>query len=137
METYDYVLYIEDDEDDVLVFTESFKTISDLPVVNLSDALQLQWFIQNKMNGQYPCLLITDINMPRCTGIELLRQIRSNDAYAQTPVAILSTSYSHADKDVSESMGAQVFTKPNTFKQWQEVGKVLLTFCHSLVKPAL
>ena len=133
METYDYVLYIEDDEDDVLVFTESFKTVSNLPVVNLSDALQLQDFIANEMNGRYPCLLITDINMPRCTGIELLRKIRSNEAYAQTPVVIFSTSYSNADKEISDSLGALIFTKPNTFKQWQEMGKELVPFCHTLI----
>jgi CheY-like chemotaxis protein len=134
METYDYVLYIDDDEDDVLVFTESFSTVSTLPVVNLSSALELQAFIENEMKGQYPCLLITDLNMPKCSGIELLKQIRSNEAYAQMQVAIFSTSYSKMDKEIGESLGACLFTKPSTFKEWQEVGRELVPFCHTLIK---
>jgi hypothetical protein len=69
MEKYNYVLYIEDDEDDVLIFTESFKTVSDTPVISLQDASKLLSFLQQSMEGHHPCLLIMDINLPKFTGI--------------------------------------------------------------------
>ncbi len=36
-------------------------------------------------------LVITDINMPRMTGLELIRALRALDAYRFTPIIVLSS----------------------------------------------
>ncbi len=133
MEKYNYVLYIEDDEDDVMVFTESFKTVSDLPVKRLQDASQLKPFLQIEMEGHLPCLLVMDNNLPKYTGIELLKQLRNQEPYSDLPVAIFSTSLSHTDRDTCKNLGARIVIKPSTFKEWQEVSRSLVQHCHLIV----
>jgi CheY-like chemotaxis protein len=55
---------------------EAFKLLSETPDVNL---------------------VLTDYNMPECTGFELLKKIKSNQAVANVPVVFLTTE-SNPDK---------------------------------------
>jgi CheY-like chemotaxis protein len=55
---------------------EAFKLLSETPDVNL---------------------VLTDYNMPECTGFELLKKIKSNQAVASVPVVFLTTE-SNPDK---------------------------------------
>ncbi len=48
-------------------------------------------------NGQDVNLVLTDYNMPDCTGFELLKKIKSNNQVAQIPVIFLTTE-SNPDK---------------------------------------
>jgi CheY-like chemotaxis protein len=45
-----------------------------------------------------PYLIITDINMPRMNGIELLRKIRQSEEYRDSIVFALTTSNDEQDK---------------------------------------
>jgi DNA-binding NarL/FixJ family response regulator len=45
-----------------------------------------------------PYLIITDINMPRMNGIELLRKIRESEAHRNSIVFVLTTSNDEQDK---------------------------------------
>ena len=42
-------------------------------------------------------MVITDINMPRMDGYEVIRQLRSNSTHKATPILVLTTE-SEADK---------------------------------------
>ena len=49
------------------------------------------------VNGEPIDLIITDLNMPNKDGIQLIREIRAQDAYKFTPILLLTTE-SQADK---------------------------------------
>jgi two-component system chemotaxis response regulator CheY len=51
-------------------------------------------------------LVITDLNMPRMDGIELLKRIRSSPAYRFVPVIILTTESQTARKQEGKAAGA-------------------------------
>ena len=53
--------------------------------------------------------IILDINMPRMDGLEFLKKMRSEDAYASILVIILSTEGQEADKDRAMRLGAAVY----------------------------
>lgn len=53
--------------------------------------------------------IILDINMPRMDGLQFLKKIRSDDAYASIPVIILTTEGQEADKDRAMKLGASVY----------------------------
>ena len=51
----------------------------------------------DKLKGQDFAMVITDLNMPRMDGIELIRQVRANPATKFLPMVLLTTE-SHEDK---------------------------------------
>jgi two-component system chemotaxis response regulator CheY len=51
-------------------------------------------------------LIITDINMPDINGLELIGYVKSNPAYRDIPLIIVSTEKSEEDKKRGISLGA-------------------------------
>ena len=51
-------------------------------------------------------LIITDINMPDINGLELIGYVKSNPAYRDIPLVIVSTEKSEEDKKRGISLGA-------------------------------
>ena len=66
-------------------------------------------------------LIITDINMPDINGLELIRFIRDNDRYRETPLIIISTESSQRDRERGLALGANAYLvkpfKPATLKE--------------------
>ncbi len=54
-------------------------------------------------------LVITDINMPDINGLELIRFIRENDRYRDTPLIIISTESSQRDRERGLALGANAY----------------------------
>jgi two-component system chemotaxis response regulator CheY len=54
-------------------------------------------------------LIVTDINMPDVSGIELTRFVRQTPRHANTPLIVISSEASAVDKDRAMSAGASAF----------------------------
>jgi two-component system chemotaxis response regulator CheY len=72
-------------------------------------------------------LIITDINMPDINGLELIGFVKSNPAYRDIPLVIVSTEKTEEDVKRGLALGAagyvvKPFTKPDLMAA---VGKVL------------
>ena len=60
-----------------------------------------------------PDLLITDINMPRMNGIELIEAVRARQKYRSLPILVLSTEFSDEKRSRAREAGATGWiTKP-------------------------
>ena len=60
-------------------------------------------------------LVLTDVHMPEINGIELVRMIKQGGRTRETPVVMMSTESSDADRDRSIASGADDFlAKPFT-----------------------
>jgi two-component system chemotaxis response regulator CheY len=60
-------------------------------------------------------LIVTDINMPDINGLELIGFVRSNPAYRDIPLIIVSTEKSDEDKKRGLALGASSYViKPFT-----------------------
>ncbi|OGW42355.1 MAG: two-component system response regulator [Nitrospirae bacterium GWD2_57_9] len=60
-------------------------------------------------------LIVTDINMPDINGLELISFVRSNPAYKEIPLLIVSTEKSDEDKKRGLALGASSYViKPFT-----------------------
>lgn len=72
-------------------------------------------------------LIITDINMPDINGLELISFVRSNPAYRDIPLIIVSTEKSDEDKKRGLMLGASSYiVKPFTKEELMTaVSKVL------------
>ena len=66
-----------------------------------------------RMHEVKPDLLITDINMPKMDGFELIKAVRAVPEFRGTPILVLSTEFSDDKKARARSAGATGWiTKP-------------------------
>jgi two-component system, chemotaxis family, chemotaxis protein CheY len=76
-----------------------------------------------RLQGQVR-LVVTDLNMPRMDGIQLVRSIRSHPAYKYIPIVILTTESQEARKQAGRAAGATAWiVKPFTPEQLLAVAK--------------
>ena len=58
-------------------------------------------------------LVITDVNMPDITGLELVRMLREQERYRKVPIFVVSTDSASSDFERAIALGAnKYFTKP-------------------------
>ena len=90
------ILLVEDDEIDVKALKWAFDKLKIAnPLVVARDGVEA-WEVLQTMSRPY--LIITDINMPRMNGIELLRKIRQSEQFRDSIVFALTTSNDEQDK---------------------------------------
>lgn len=89
---------------DITRSLEKAKIVHNLSVArNGEEALELL----SKANGenrQFPDVVLIDINMPKMNGIELLENIRSNEAWKHLKCFIITTSDHKADRLASKAL---------------------------------
>ena len=90
------ILLVEDDEIDVKALRWAFDKLKIAnPLVIARDGVEAWEMLQELPR---PYLIITDINMPRMNGIELLRKIRQSEHCRDSIVFMLTTSNDEQDK---------------------------------------
>jgi CheY-like chemotaxis protein len=90
------ILLVEDDEVDQKALRWAFDKLKIAnPLVIAGDGVEA-WEMLPTLARPY--LIITDLNMPRMNGIELLKKIRSSPEYRDSIVFALTTSNDEADK---------------------------------------
>ncbi len=108
-----HLLVAEDDSNDVFIFKVAIKKAT-LPyqLHFVEDGGQaIDWF---RGTGQYadrsqypiPHVLITDLKMPRTSGFELLKWVRSQPTFASLPIIVLSSSDEPSDVTRAYSLSA-------------------------------
>lgn len=60
----------------------------------------------SKLDGSAFDIIITDVNMPRMDGIELVRQTRGKDQYKFTPMVVLTTESQASKMEEGKAAGA-------------------------------
>lgn len=126
------ILMADDDLDDQYLAREAFKEnrmINDLRFVNDGEELMsylLRKDPYNADNAPKPGLILLDINMPKKSGLDALREIKANPQLRSIPIVILTTSKSDEDVLASYDIGVSSFiTKPVSFEGLVEVMKKL------------
>ena len=72
-------------------------------------------------------LVLTDLNMPRLDGIELVKRIRSNPSFRGLPIVMLTTESQDAKKQAGRAAGATAWiVKPFRPEQLLAVVKKVL-----------
>jgi len=88
-------------------------------IVNDGEEL-MQWLSENTI--KLPDVLFLDLNMPRKTGFQCLKEIKSNERLEKIPVVIISTSYDRAVAAELYQNGASYYIqKPIGFSQLQKL----------------
>jgi CheY-like chemotaxis protein len=133
------VLLVEDDPGDVLMTREALDdhhVHSELHVV--PDGVAALEFLHKQ--GGYagaptPDLVLLDLNLPRMSGHEVLRAVKSDAELARIPVIVLTTSDADDDIVASYTLHANAYvTKPVDFDQFVDVVRKIDDFFVSVVR---
>ena len=89
--------------------------------VQALDYLKCRGEYANKDNNDNPKVIFLDLKLPKLSGLEVLKQIRSNDNLKNLPVVILTSSNEDPDIKAAYEIGANSYVvKPVDFKAFQD-----------------
>jgi len=105
------VLYIEDNEDYVEFMERSIKKVSiDLTLNVIKDGKEASDFFETiSETDRLPKLILLDIKLPGCSGLELLTRIRKRHLTKYIPVIMFSSSENARDMMVASENGANAY----------------------------
>jgi two-component system, response regulator len=73
-----------------------------------------------------PALVLLDLNLPRISGLEVLRRLRSGERCRETPVIVVTSSSAEEDHLAAERLGANAyFEKPVDLASYRELAEVI------------
>jgi CheY-like chemotaxis protein len=127
------ILHVEDDPNDALFFREACRKAA-LPFVLqvVQDGESAIAYLQgadpfsDRQRHPFPNLLLLDLKIPRKTGFEVLKWIRSQPALNMLPVIIFTSSTHEGDMQRAYDEGANSFlVKPVIFEDLIETVKAI------------
>ena len=107
------ILFVEDDADDIYICQSAFKRDRlDIEVRVVYTAREgIDWLtgvtpFNNRQLFPVPDMVITDLQTPNMTGLDLLRWARSTMAYQKLPIIIHSGTFQPGDRAEAMKHGA-------------------------------
>ena len=133
------ILLIEDSPSDADLAREALgqgKILNNLHFVE--DGVEAMKFLRRKepyLRVPRPDLILLDLNLPKKTGVEVLKEIKADQSLKLIPVVILSTSAAQEDIILSYSLHANCYiTKPVDFVQFTKVIRLIEEFWLAVVQ---
>ena len=128
-----FILLVEDNQDDIDLTLRALRMhnlANDVVIVRdgaeAVDFLFARGEYADRDKNHKPELILLDINLPKMSGLEVLKQIRNYELTQMLPVVMLTTS--KQDRDVLESYvsGANSYVqKPVSFSEFTQAVKQL------------
>jgi two-component system response regulator len=125
------ILLVEDRDDDIELTLRAFnKSGVGNEVVVVRDGVEALEYLMNpeRQSGQLamPEVVLLDLNLPKVSGLEVLRRVRDNERLKRVPVVVLTSSNEDRDIVASYDLGANSFIqKPVDFAQFIEATRQL------------
>lgn len=112
------VLVVEDNPVDVQILQHAFSTAEVALEIDVADdgesAMDLLQKQSQSAQTPLPGLVILDLNLPKMSGLEVLREMRNNQRLKRIPVVVMSSSRSERDVNSAYDSGANLYVrKPN------------------------
>lgn len=126
------VLLVEDNPDDAFFTERALKkgNRKDFELVKVNNAIEaLEYIFENIEEGKVknrPDIILLDLNMPKMSGVEFLRKLKSINATFDIPVIILTTSMAEEDMVECYNLGIKNYiVKPFEFQRFiQEIQQI-------------
>lgn len=127
------LLLVEDDPGDVTLARECLTGMDEpihLDVVE--DGVAALAFLRQEpgyLNSMRPDLVIMDLNLPRCDGRMVLKEMKEDDRLRSIPVVVLTTSKSDEDVRAAYRLGSNCYiAKPSGLLEYEAVMRKLGEF---------
>jgi CheY-like chemotaxis protein len=87
-------------------------------------------------SGENPAVLLLDLKLPKVDGLEVLRQVKSDEKFKMIPVVVLTSSHEEKDMVASYSLGVNAYVvKPVDFHEFVNAIKELGIFWAVINQP--
>ena len=119
-------MLVEDDNVDAMTVRRALKDLN-VPngIIHQLDGEDALEYLKSS-NNKRPCVILLDLNMPRMSGIDLLKIIKNDDELKQIPVIVITTSKDEHNKMESfEFSVAGYIIKSADYKKFVESLKIL------------
>ena len=135
MSTLGRILVVEDDPNDVeltLTALEEYNLANEVIVARdgeeALDFLYCRGNFKGRSNDN-PAVLLLDLKLPKRNGLEVLRQIKSDEKLKLIPVVVLTSSHEEKDVVASYKLGVNAYVvKPVDFHEFVNTIKELGIF---------
>lgn len=115
------ILLVEDSEDDVFLIKRAFREAKvDNPVYVVNDGQSAVEYLsgekeyQDRSRYPLPSLILSDLKLPKQSGLEVIKWIRSHSSTKAIPVVFFSSSQEAADVNQAYYWGANAYlVKPS------------------------
>jgi len=137
------ILLVEDDPRDVeltLTALEDYNLANEVVVARDGQEALDYLFKEGEsaagQTGTAPHVVLLDLNLPKISGLEVLRRLRADERTKRLPVVVLTTSAEERDIIESYDLGANSYVrKPVDFVQFLEAAKQLGLYWLVLNRP--
>ena len=86
-------------------------------------------------HAEEPDLILLDLKLPKVSGRQLLKELKSHDDFRRIPVIVLTTSSNPRDIVDCYDMGANSFiTKPVEYTEFEQVVKTISSYWFGIAK---
>ncbi len=123
---------MEDNKTDVFLIREaigSCRIDAEIDIVRDGQAA-LNWFenVDEHHTDACPDLILLDMNLPKRSGDEVLKHLRTSTNCRHSKVLIVSSSDAPEDRQAVETSGvAGYFRKPSSYDEFMKLGPVIRT----------
>ncbi len=135
MEKLGRILFVEDDAKDVeltLTALEEYNLANEVVVAQDGEEALDYLFCRGRFamrSGENPAVMLLDLKLPKVDGLEVLRQVKSNDRLRVIPVVVLTSSHEEKDLAASYTLGVNAYVvKPVDFHEFVNAIKELGVF---------
>ena len=130
-----FILLAEDDAVVAELVLHTLATHTPAPrVVHVRDGVETLDFLYSRRQFEKrepgnPSVVLLDLKMPRVDGLEVLRQVKTDQHLKSTPVVMLTSSQDERDVRESYELGANAYVvKPVEFRRFASILQQLELF---------
>ena len=131
------IIIIEDDADDQEILVEVFKELDyGNEVIFFADSVKaLEYLTDTRVE---PFLVLSDINMPKLSGIELREKVHNNEDLRMKSIPYLFFSTSAEQQHVVEAYSRSIqgfFIKPHSYEKLKKTISKIVEYWQECVSP--
>lgn len=118
------ILLVEDNPMDLDLTLRAFskRNFSNEIIVARDGEEALAWLPRWEAGARMPAVVLLDINLPRASGLEVLRAFRAHELARHIPVVVLTSSRDDRDLKAAYDLGVNSYIeKPVSFNKFIEV----------------
>ncbi len=133
------ILLVEDNRGDIRLTQEALKESQlDIHLDVVMDGEQALDFLfkRNKyIDSVTPHIILLDLNLPKKTGLDVLKEVKSHDTLKRIPIILLTTSDAAHDISRAYNLHANCYIlKPVDFEDFSKVIKLIETYWFNTVQ---
>jgi CheY-like chemotaxis protein len=132
------ILVVEDNPADIFLLRHALagKT-DDFQMEIVPDGSQALAYVRNQWRmgpDSKPCVILLDLHLPKETGIEVLRAIRSESELSHVHVVVVTSLASPREEAELQKLEADYRLKPKNLAEYSELAADLIAICQGLTR---